>query len=73
MPETSFDSKGPRERPGQQRWKRGPHSLPRLLRARLPRNASARRRYDVCRAQTYRARQASDRIMTLAMTLAHAE
>lgn len=43
--------------------------------ARLPRNASARRRYcdDVCRAQAYRARQTSDRIMTLAMMLADAE
>ncbi|WP_055523201.1 hypothetical protein [Streptomyces graminilatus] len=43
--------------------------------ARLPRSASARRRYcdDVCRAQAYRARRASDRIMTLAMMLGDAE
>ncbi|GAA2904662.1 hypothetical protein GCM10010524_40660 [Streptomyces mexicanus] len=43
--------------------------------ARLPRSASARRRYcdDVCRAQAYRARRASDRVMTLAMMLADAE
>jgi hypothetical protein len=43
--------------------------------ARLPRNASPRRRYcdDVCRAQAYRARKTSDRIMGLAMMLAEAE
>ncbi|WP_030753210.1 hypothetical protein [Streptomyces sp. NRRL S-31] len=43
--------------------------------ARLPRSASTKRLYcdDVCRAQAYRARQASERIMTLAMMLADAE
>ncbi|MEU7363342.1 MULTISPECIES: hypothetical protein [Streptomyces] len=43
--------------------------------ARLPRSASARRRYcdDVCRAQAYRARRVSDRIMALGMLLAEAE
>lgn len=42
---------------------------------RLPRSAPARRCYcdDVCRAHAYRARQTSDRIMTLAMMLAEAE
>ncbi|MET8767403.1 hypothetical protein [Streptomyces sp. NPDC004658] len=38
-------------------------------------SASARRRYcdDVCRAQAYRARRVSDRIMALGMLLAEAE
>ncbi|MFH7340654.1 hypothetical protein [Streptomyces sp. KHY 26] len=43
--------------------------------ARLPIKASPRRRYcdDVCRAQAYRDRRTSDRIMGLALMLAEAE
>lgn len=43
--------------------------------ARLPRDASARRRYcdGVCRAQAYRDRRTSDQIMVLALMLGEAE
>lgn len=55
--------------------RRGPHPLLRLVRARLPRGASARRWYcdDVCRAQAYRDRNRADHAFELGLMLGEAE